>query len=1434
MVRAKILVVTSGFGLACLLSLLVAGTPATAQQEERSAFTQYVETQLSGPNRQIRMNGLHGTLSSNVSLSSITIADADGVWLTIEAPHLVWNRSALLSGRLEIESLTAERIDYLRNPNSAQTAPAPESGSLALPDLPVAVVLEKLSIGKVTFGPSVFGLASEASVDGNVTLDDGSLDLNLDIERLDGPGGSLSAQTAYDGARQTLALDVQLQEPRDGIVAALLELEGRPPISLSIKGDAPIEDLLVALAFDVDTQRILSGDLSIRDGAEGLRVAIALGGPLNMIIPERQRAFFGDTSRLTANILFPRAGGFRLENANLDSGSLKLSADATTLADGFLSSLNLDFQLVPKQSGRIVLPLESSQPSLASANLTFRYNALDNEGWNGNLTLTDVQAQDMSVNDVTLAANGTISNIRDLAERALTFTLTGTLEGIGASDPAITLALGNAVTLMGNGDWKNGTPVRLQTLEIVSKTFALTTTGTFLDLVYSGRTKVRVDQLAAISALAGRALGGSVEFAAEGKILPLGGGFDLAMEGSARDLSIGDDRIDPLLAGTTSLSGGIARTEDGLAFRGFQVSTAQLQAEINGRYASDFADLKAKAQISEIAVALPDASGRLTLDIALGGVTKPFAVTAETRLTDGSLVDRPVPDLSVTFEGTTDGTVLTGKLSGRGDLARDSISIGAEIALVPESLSLTELAARIGETNLSGSIVRQRTGLINADFVVKSSDISTAAALLLQNASGRLDGTIRLTTDDGGTQSAAANVIVRNLLVGDVRIGAADIEARISDLFGSPKVDATIDGNDIEAGGVAVRKVQARIETTGKVTDFDVNAALKTHATRIEAHGQAAQDEGRTSISLETLALRSNIADARLAAPARIELENGAVRLSEIQLLAGGGSIRVSGSAGDRLDVSVTVSALPLNIANAVVPDLGAAGTVSGTAAIAGSTDNPKANINLTGTRVSVRQIAEAGLAPLSLSLDAAYADKVLTLRRAIAGNSQNVDITASGTAPLQGNGLQIRVEGSAPLATAQPLLASRGTTIAGTARFNLMLRGSLAVPRAEGLVSLDGGSLTDPLSNVKLVDISLAAGLSGDRVIIRRLQARIASGGTLSGSGSIGLSPLLPADLTISLSAAQYTDGQTFSATVSGRLAVTGNVLRDPLLSGTIDLAKAEIIVPESFATKSILLDVMHVAPSRTIRQTLNRVAKASPAPTPTSRPSIVNLDIVVNAPNQIFVRGRGIDAELGGKLRLTGPVTNIVPVGRFELRRGRLSILGQRIELEEGSIRLAGDLDPLLDLLARVENGDVVAYIRLSGRVSDLEVSFSSTPELPEDEVLAQIIFGRGVEELTPAQIVRLASIAAELTAGNRPGLIDGIREGIGLDNIDIIQDTDGNAAVKAGKYINDKIYLGVQAGSKAEATINLDITDNLTARGSVDSEGGTGVGLFFEKDY
>ena len=46
--------------------------------------------------------------------------------------------------------------------------------------------------------------------------------------------------------------------------------------------------------------------------------------------------------------------------------------------------------------------------------------------------------------------------------------------------------------------------------------------------------------------------------------------------------------------------------------------------------------------------------------------------------------------------------------------------------------------------------------------------------------------------------------------------------------------------------------------------------------------------------------------------------------------------------------------------------------------------------------------------------------------------------------------------------------------------------------------------------------------------------------------------------------------------------------------------------------------------------------------------------MDLTVRAPQQIFVRGRGLNVELGGTIHVQGTTAHMVPRGTFTLRRG------------------------------------------------------------------------------------------------------------------------------------------------------------------------------------
>ena len=230
------------------------------------------------------------------------------------------------------------------------------------------------------------------------------------------------------------------------------------------------------------------------------------------------------------------------------------------------------------------------------------------------------------------------------------------------------------------------------------------------------------------------------------------------------------------------------------------------------------------------------------------------------------------------------------------------------------------------------------------------------------------------------------------------------------------------------------------------------------------------------------------------------------------------------------------------------------------------------------------------------------------------------------------------------------------------------------------------------------------------------------------------------------------------------------------------------------------------------------------------------IGLNVRISAPNQIFVRGRGLDVEIGGQMTVQGTSTDIQPVGQFDLRRGRILILGQRIDFDEGSLQLVGNLDPLIHFVAETRSQDVTAIVTVEGRVSAPEITFSSEPPLPQDEVLARVLFNRATADLSAFQLAQLAAAAAELAGGGGPGIMSQIRGATGLDDLDIITTEEGATAVRAGRYIERERLSrrAVRHPGREPAAVNLEVNRNVTARASVGSDGNTTFGVFFERDY
>ncbi|MDQ0313930.1 translocation/assembly module TamB domain-containing protein [Amorphus orientalis] len=1525
--------------LLVFLTALPAFAQDSSEEDDRSFLTRFISEQLSAPNRQIRLSGIQGALSSNATIAEISVADDEGVWLRIVNASIQWNRTALFRRRLQIDRLAADRIEMTRRPLADESLPSPEATPFQVPELPVAVILNELDVPQVTFGEPVFGLASELSVTGSLRLQSGELETDLDIKRQDGPGGELTLQASFSNETRRLALDLDLSEPADGVVANLLKLEGEPPIDLKVQGEGPLDNLDITMSLDADGDRLVSGAVRLRERTEGLGFEARLEGSIGeLIAPEHREAFAGD-GLVTLSGVSRTEGGFAIDSLDVRTDVLTLTASAATTSDGFLRRLTVDGELNDPDDGRLSLP-GAPDATLQNGRISIAYGEADRQDWNGVVELTGIETDAVTVQTVRLVLGGLAENLDDPEARRVTFGVDGEVSGISSDDPGIEKAFGGAIRLDVDGSWQANRPITLTRAALSGNGLSASLSGTIQDAAFRGTIAVDAADLAPFSDVADRDLAGALNMRANGSVQPISGMFDLTLDGTADGLQIGMEPADQLLAGSTRITGRVARDENGLRTDTLRVESRNLALEANGGISSETADFRFDLALADLQLLTPEASGRLTARGTARGQEGVIDLSFDADVPSGTLSGRPLRDGELAFTGTLREGDLTGTVSGSAFLDGHRVSLASDIATQGDRRSLTGLEFVAGGTTLTGDLTQTEAGLFQGTLDLKAPDVSLAAALFLAEASGSVDAHIEL-SNTGERQDASVEAQVRDLVVEAAQIASADIQAEIEDLLGVPTVEGTIDGRDIVAAGYTVTTLQASANRDGESTDFTADAALSI-GTTIAAAGRLTPIDGGFRLQLSKADLAQGDLAARLTRTASLQIAGQTITIDGLALDVGGGRVSANGTIADTLDLTVDLASVPLSIANTIQPELGLGGTLTGTANVGGSRDNPDVTFSVDGREISAAQLRDAGLsalnvsargtssanrlqidatvtspdgfrttargsvplgdgnldltialerfplsvlnaaapgqdlagaitgearvtgplanpaadftlsgsglsaaplndfgaAPLELRASGSYANQILSLQSTEVGGPQGLSLSASGRVPLSGGGLDLAVRGAVPLSLANRQLADRGTQVAGTLSFETRISGPLTDPRFNGSFSTAGAEVVDPETSVRLTDIVINGSIDGDRITLGTVRAAVAGGGGISASGTISIDPRagFPADIRVNLDQARYVDEDFVVATVSGSLAMTGQLTRDPLVSGEIRIERAEIMIPDSIGGGAPPIDVTHIDPPAAVVTTLKRAKMIGGTPVPTSRPSVVQLDIRISAPNQIFVRGRGLDAELGGEVRLTGPLTNVQPVGGFRLIRGHLSIVGQRINFDEGTVTLIGDLDPFIDFSATTQGNGITVTVSVRGRVSNPEISFSSQPELPEDEVLAQLIFKRSLSELSATQIAQLAAAAAELAGGGNTSLLNNLRQATGLDELDIVTDSEGNAAVQAGRYINENIYLGVEAGAAGttRGTVNLDITPSLKAKGSIGSDGDSSLGLFFERDY
>lgn len=872
--------------------------------------------------------------------------------------------------------------------------------------------------------------------------------------------------------------------------------------------------------------------------------------------------------------------------------------------------------------------------------------------------------------------------------------------------------------------------------------------------------------------------------------------WEVGVKASGEGLAVGMAELDRLLGAKPALAADLTWDAGRLAVTQARLTGAAATATASGvRDAAGQLAFKLGWTAQGPFRAGPvEISGKVSGDGALTGtMAAPRAdLTADIDQIDLPRLPLTAAKLRLAFEragGDTNGKVALTANSPYGP-ARGA----SQFRFAPGGVDLSGLDVDAGGLKANGAVSLRRATPSAADLTL----VVGPGAFIAQ---GRVDGKLRIVDSAAGPNASmdlrAANVALAQggPVVQTARLTANGPMSRL------PYV--------LQANGMA-RAGRWKLDGRGELADQPAGYLLTLA-------GSGAL--GRTQIST--------------VEPAVLRL-TGAQRGARLRLAAGGGHLDVDADLGEAATrVKAAARDVGLGLLN---QDLG--GRFNADLTLEGRGGQLGGQLNATVTD------AQALGASRELGLDgrvsARLAGDTLTVQ-ASATNDQGLKADADLVLPADASAapLRLAIDRRRPLrgtfsadGEVKPLwdlLVGGERTLSGHVAAQGRLAGTLADPRATGVFALDGGRFADIPTGLVLNDAVLRATLADNAVDVTQISASDGHGGKLAGQGRLGLTRGGASNLTLDLTEFRLIDNDMAVASASGRAQMNRAADGKVTLSGALTVDRADISANPPTPSGVVVIDV--IERNKPLEQ------QFAERPAATSGPGIT-LDMTLKAPRRVYLRGRGLDAELSIDAQVNGTTARPNLTGTAKIVRGEYDFAGKRFVFDDRSVVYLSTAPERirLDLTATRDDPSLTAVIRIKGTAARPDITLTSTPVLPNDEVLSQVLFGRSASQLSTLEAAQLAAALSALAGGGGFDLIGNLRSFAGLDRLALAGDAASGVSVAGGKYLTDDVYLEIIGGGREgpAAQVEWRVRRNLSLVSRLAGQGDARLSVRWRRDY
>ncbi|MBQ7584669.1 MAG: translocation/assembly module TamB domain-containing protein, partial [Desulfovibrionaceae bacterium] len=580
----------------------------------------------------------------------------------------------------------------------------------------------------------------------------------------------------------------------------------------------------------------------------------------------------------------------------------------------------------------------------------------------------------------------------------------------------------------------------------------------------------------------------------------------------------------------------------------------------------------------------------------------------------------------------------------------------------------------------------------------------------------------------------------------------------------------------------------------------------------------------------------------RLTSPTELTFNDQGINLknTQVALLPSGSLNAALGLNPQKFGADVNLKGLDLTPWKGLIKEI-PEGLIEAELKLHGSPKDPRGNLRLGVSKLKVDRVP---LEPLDLALTGQITNqKSLNLKLDLPASSlskiglEALNLQASLPLIFAENGVpnvhlkgnlsgQVKIKGRlAKLWKLAPLPEYRLT---GDLDGDVRVAGTLEALKVNGGVKIQGGRFEDPINGLLLRDLGLMVDLDG-KVAGNNLGGGVKINGgfsdgmggtfTLKGQTSLDASKI---DIATKIDHLRPLRRNDVRISLSGDTKITGSAA-DPYISGTIVVDNGALQLENVEAGPS----GVSTLPITTKEEIPKAKDEAKPKAESLQKEGAGGgrINLAIKSPGKFLVDGFGLTSAWQTDLKVTGPLTNPLISGEISCVKGNLDFLNKDFVMEKGVVTLAGGnvANPIIDMLLTNTTADFTSHIRIAGTVKKLKLTLSSEPEMPQDDVLAHILFGRNANELGRYEALQLAAAVARMGSGLGSGL-NNPRKSLGMDVMRLKSGGNNNGkddtgmsgmALETGKYLTDSLYVGVEQGAKEGSSagiVQLEITPKL----------------------